>query len=483
MKQSPKFRRTTILTVGFLSFLVGLALAHNVEGLGLGWLFVSILLVGLSFVKKSVLALLSISLLGVVLGIMRGSVYLQKLQPYEVLYGQQVTVQVNAETDGVYDDNGLLDFDSSGVKIIKPNNLELPGRIRVKGRGEPAVFRGDIVEVKGKLFPAGGSRQGRITFAEMKVLGRSGFWLEKIRREFVAGMQTALPEPQASFGLGLLVGQRNTLPEEIATQLSIVGLTHVIAVSGYNLTIIVRGTRRVLGKRSKYQSTVLSFVLIAGFLFFTGFSASIVRASIVSVLSIMAWYYGRAFKPLLLISLTAALTAGWNPIYIWSDIGWYLSFLAFFGVLVVAPLIKKRLIGKREQKFLGQVVLESLSAQLMTAPLILYIFSETSLVALLSNVIVVPLVPFAMLFSLVAGLAGMIVPVASGLFAWPANILMTYMLDIVSLMSRIPNAHIERVLSLVGMLLCYALIIAICLILSRRIKAKYGTITDKSIIE
>jgi len=121
-----------------------------------------------------------------------------------------------------------------------------------------------------------------------------------------------------------------------------VGLTHIIAVSGYNLTIILHAGKRLLGKRSKRISTFLSLALIAVFLLLAGASASIVRAAIVSVLSIAAGYYGRTFKPLNLIVLAAAITAWANPVYVWSDVSWYLSFLAFYGVMVVSPLIQKR---------------------------------------------------------------------------------------------------------------------------------------------
>lgn len=429
------------------------------------------------------LTVVAAAVFGIGLGILRGQAYTERLKPYQTLYGKEVSIKVQADSDAVYADGGQLEFDASRVEVLEPTYLKLPGKIQARGRGVPIVYRGDIIELKGQLYPAGGSRQGRVSFAEMRVVGRSGSWIEKIRRSFVAGMQTSVPDPQASFGLGLLVGQRNTLPDDVSEQLSIVGLTHIIAVSGYNLTIIIRGVRRKLSKLSKYQSTLLSLVLVSCFLLLTGFSAPIVRAAIVTGLSLAAWYYGRQFKPLLIIAFTAAITAGWNPVYLWSDIGWYLSFLAFFGVLIVASLLKTRLFGQKRQKFLGQVVIESISAQLMVAPLILHIFGETSLVALFSNAIIVPLVPFAMVFSLVAGLAGMLLPVISGFFAWPATILMTYMLDLVSIFSKVPHALIERTISLPVTLLLYGLIIFSVLVLHRQIKAKYGKITGKNIIE
>lgn len=477
------FRRTTVLTVLFSGFLAGLGLARVGYELGWSWLFLASVLLIITFRKQNLTSILAAVLFGVVAGIMRGDAFMDQTNYYEAHYGQEVVVEAQVVTPAVYADNGQLEFDVSDVRILEPEEIALPGRLQVQGYRLGSVYRGDTVHISGKIFPGGGSRQGKISYSDIDIIQRSGSVVEKTRREFVAGIQTALPEPSASFGLGLLVGQRNTLPDDVTRQLSVVGLTHIIAVSGYNLTIIVRGVRRLLGKWSKYQSTVISLALVGAFLLVTGFSASIVRAAIVSLLSIWAWYYGRTIKPLLLISLAAAITAGWNPIYIWSDIGWYLSFLAFFGVLIIAPLLKQKLFGDKPQKFIDQVMLESVSAQLMAAPLIMFIFSEVSLIALISNMIVVPLVPFAMVFSVIAGLAGMFVPTISGILAWPGTALMTFMLDIVNLFSRIPNALVERALPLSSMVLVYGLIIFLTLIVQRQLRAKYGIITDKNIVE
>src|SRR3989344_4876373 len=292
---------------------------------------------------------------------------------------------------------------------------DLVGKVGVRGFGVPAVYRGDRVRVSGKLFKTRGSRSGSISFAQIEVISRSGSVINDVKRRFQAGMQSALPVPLASFSLGLLIGQRSTLPESLTTVMATIGLTHVVAVSGYNLTIIVRAVRRFLHKLSKYQSTLISLALILTFLLLTGFSPSIVRAAIVSVLSLAAWYYGRSIRPLLIILLAAVLTAGWYPIYIWSDIGWYLSFLAFYGVLILAPLIAGRIYSeKKKPKFLSLLIIETLCAQVMALPLIMYIFGEFSLIALIANILIVPLVPLAMLLALSAGLAGMLLPAAAG---------------------------------------------------------------------
>jgi competence protein ComEC len=287
----------------------------------------------------------------------------------------------------------------------------------------------------------------------------------------------------ASFGLGLLIGQRSTLPDDVGTQLAAVGLTHLIAVSGYNLTIIIDAVRRLTARFSKYQSTVIALALVGLFLLTTGMSASIVRASIVSGLGIWAWYYGRAIKPVLLISFAAALTAGWSPLYLWGDIGWYLSFLAFFGVLVIAPLVTKRIYAAREPRFLQAIFIETTCAQIMTLPLILYIFQQVSFISLIANVLVIPLVPIAMLVSLMAGLAGMWVPAVAGWFAWPAQMILTYMLDISAMLSRVPHAVAKYALSLTALVFLYGVIIVMLLVMWRKIRQKYGIITEKESVK
>jgi competence protein ComEC len=472
-----KFRRTSVMTVGLLAFLGGLGLSRT------GWFVSNELIIScgllllVSITRLRWLALLSVILFGLCLGWWRGQSYLALLEPMRQLDDKRVTAFVQADSDATYNDKGQLSFDASHL-LLESTLQEVPGRLKIAGFGTPAVFRGDTVKISGRFYATRGSRQLGMSFANLEVVGSNSSWVDTIRRRFAAGLMSAVPEPEASFGLGLLIGQRSTLPTEITTQLAAVGLTHIIAVSGYNLTIIMRGVRRLLDKRSKYQATLISLLLIGIFLLMTGMSASIVRAAIVSGLSILAWYYGRTFKPLLLLSLAAAITAGWNPLYIWSDIGWYLSFLAFFGVLILSPLLNQRFFGKREPAALLALMSESFCALIMTMPLIMYIFKQISLVALPANLLIVPLVPIAMLAALIAGLAGMLVPVIAGLFSWPATLLMTAMLDIAQLISKIPHALAQRGVTLAGMLLWYGCLTFITFILWRVVNQKHAKITE-----
>ncbi len=294
-------------------------------------------------------------------------------------------------------------------------------------------------------------------------------------------MQTALPAPLNSFAMGLLVGQRATLPADVKQDLLMVGLTHIIAVSGYNLTIMLRASKKVLDGRSKRLATSLSLGLIALFLLVAGSSASIVRAAIVSVLSIFAGYYGRTFRPLTLIALAAAITAYLNPFYLWSDASWYLSFLAFYGVMVLAPLIAVRLPRRLRYSLVAMVALESLCAEAATLPFVLHTFGQMSFIGLVANVLVVALVPLAMLLSLVAGLAGMLVGSIAGWLAWPAAVILTYMLDIARALARLPHVFVQNVgLTLVQMLDMYLVVVALTLLLWFKSHSKGVIVTDKN---
>jgi competence protein ComEC len=417
-------------------------------------------------------ALLSVLLIGLTIGGWRGAIYMDRLAQYAPVYNQKVVLIGTAVDDAGYGKQSQLSFDLGDARVDGKGE-PLVGRIGVSGFGTNVIYRGDTVRVEGKLRPADkGAKTGYMSFATLSVIESDMTPIDKFRRKFAAGMQSSLPEPAASFAMGILIGQRATLPETVYDDLVAVGLVHIIAVSGYNLTIILRACVRLLGDRSKYQTFAIAITLIAVFLLITGASASIVRASIVSGLSLVAWYYGRSFKPVLLILMAAAITAFASPLYPWSDIGWYLSFLAFYGVLIVAPQVHQRFMqGGLKNSVLMGIALESLAAEVATLPLVLYIFGQLSAVSLIANVLVAAFVPLAMLLSLVAGLAGMLITSIAGWFSWPATIVLTYMLDCAHILASIPYVFKENVyISLAWMLVFFGLLIALNVLMHRRLK-------------
>lgn len=475
---SHRFRRPTLLAAFCASLLVGLGMARIVAFdplLAAGCLVLAVFCIR----RQGIPALCTLLLLGLSVGGLRGTQYMQKLEQYNEVTGTKVVLVGRAASDSSYGRRSQVTFELTDARTVSGQAVRLVGTIGVSGFGENVIFRGDTVQVEGKLRPGSGSKQAWMSFARISLVKRTDSPIEKVRREFGAGMQSALPEPQASFGMGILIGQNTTLPKPVYEDLLAVGLVHIIAVSGYNLTILVRACWRLLGSRSKYQTTLISLLLIGGFLLLTGASASIVRASVVSVLSIAAWYYGRNFKPVALILLAAAGTALVNPLYPWSDLGWYLSFLAFYGVMVLGPLVRYRLLPERlRESTVVLIMVESICAEIMALPLILYIFGQTSLAGVLSNVLIAAFVPLAMLLAVIAGLAGVLITPLAGWVAWPAVVILTYMLDTAHLLASIPHVFVEQLyISLAGMFLLYGIVLLVNLVLYSRVKQDRAILT------
>jgi competence protein ComEC len=433
--------------------------------------------------RNRVVGLVSIALLGLALGDLRGTQLAQRLTGYDDLMNRQVYLQLQANEDAVYGKGGQLTFAGNHIRNAITGE-RLPGQIGVSGLGMNAVYGGDEILVYGKLREGLGSYQGFMSYADLTLVAAHPSPLSELRRKFSASVLSVLPEPEASFGMGLLIGQRATLPEDVKADLQKVGLTHIIAVSGANLTIMLEASRRVLGHRSKRLSTGLSLGLMVAFVLMTGGSASIIRAAYVSLLSVVAAYYGRRFKPLLIITGAAAITAYIDPLYIWGDASWYLSFLAFFGVLVVSPLLERRLSPVFRANILLAIALESFCAEIMSVPYILYTFGQISFMGLLANVLVTSVIPYAMLFGLIAGLAGMLWWPVAGWFAWPAQVLLTYMLDMAQWLAGRPHIFVDNVwLSASGALVCYASIAILIALLGFKDRRKSAIITDDETFE
>lgn len=209
-----------------------------------------------------------------------------------------------------------------------------------------------------------------------------------------------------------------------------VGLTHIVVASGYNLTILVRFARRIFVRVSKYLAALTAGTMIGAFVLITGFSPSMSRAGLVAGLSLLAWYYGRRFHPLVLLSFTAAVTLLINPTFGWNDLGWQLSFLAFAGVMILAPLLQAYFFGSKKPSTLRQIMGETVAAQIATFPILLLAFGTFSNVAVVANLLVLPLVPLAMLLVFASGVLAVIFPAIAFLIATPAQWLLGYMVAV-----------------------------------------------------
>lgn len=231
--------------------------------------------------------------------------------------------------------------------------------------------------------------------------------LENWRDLLVDKILLVLPEPHGSLIVGILFGNRLKLSPELTENFRAVGLSHLIAVSGYNLTILTANVRHLFGFVELKWRLLIALTIIVAFVILTGAPPSILRAAVMAATLLVAEAVGRPSRSLNLLILAAALLTVFQPKII-LEIGFQLSLAATYGLVRLAPLIERTL-GKLP-KVLGQILSETLAATLMTAPLIIGYFERLSVVSPLTNLLVVPLIPLLMAIGLVG---------VGGLLIWP----------------------------------------------------------------
>lgn len=457
-------KRSTVSIVFFVSILLGTFAGRFID-ITLPVVLVSALAT-LASSKKMLRIMFIFVGVGLLIGNLRALQQRKGLELLRTYFETKTTITVESLEDAEYNNRGQLAF--SAKDIVLASGQSVPGQVSVSGFGEVSVLRGDVVEVSGKLLPARGSSQARISFADINTIERNTEFHNQFRRLITKRLRDALPEPLSSFAGGLLIGHRATIPDHIIDSLRDSGLAHIIAVSGYNLTIIIRIIMRPLSKLSRYQALIGAALIGFGFMLISGFSASMVRAGLVSILSLLAWYYGKTIRAGVLLSLVAAVTVLYRPEYIWGDVSWYLSFLAFSGVLILAPLLIARIYGHRKPKIIGRIILETVGVMVLVVPYSIYIFGTTSLYALVANVAVVPLVPFAMLFSTLAALGVGVVPY----IAMPAQYVLATILEVARFIAELPFATVSVRTTPTETVVLYILILMMMWILHKKTKVR-----------
>jgi len=436
----------------------------------IAWLLTGAGLIATSVWKSKVWYICFSLLGGLVIGLWRGSVALGEVTGYESLMGETVTLRGVVKEDVETNKRGQTILRLAVVSIDKSGQN---GTIWLTANTDKDIQRSDSITAEARLSPGFGSFNASAYSARIisvRPPSTPDIALE-VRNWFADGVRKVVKEPQASLGLGYLVGQRRGLPEELDVALKAAGLTHIVVASGYNLTILVRLARRLFERISKYLAFISASGMIVAFIAITGMSPSMSRAGLVAGLSIVAWYYGRRFHPIVLLLFAMAVTLLFNPSYAWGDIGWQLSFAAFGGVMILAPLIQAYFFGDKQDKPLRRILIETISAQICTLPILLLVFGQFSAIAPIANILILPLVPLAMLLTFIAGIGGVLFAEAgSYIVGVPAELLLTYMNVTAGYMGNLPWAVQQASIPLLVAVGMYVVIIIGCAYMSYRTK-------------
>ena len=279
------------------------------------------------------------------------------------------------------------------------------------------------------------------------VLGNEGGFYGFILRNRIKledKINQIIPEPEASLANGLIFGG-NRLSKEKQEVFSKTGMTHIVAVSGYNVTIIAQylmlgGIFLGLWRR---QAFYLAFGGIVLFVAMIGFPSSAVRAGVMGLLILWAIKNGRLANADNAVLLAGSAMLLINPLLLRWDIGFQLSFLATIGLIKLAPFWESYLVGKYKLLGLSEIVLMTISAQIFVLPIIIYNFHALSLISILANVLVLPIVPLTMLLVLLTMFFGFIFYPLGLLFGWMGYFLLKYEISIIGYLASFKWATVE----------------------------------------
>ncbi|MFZ2200170.1 MAG: ComEC/Rec2 family competence protein [Microgenomates group bacterium] len=321
----------------------------------------------------------------------------------------------------------------------------IPGsRVSFIGKAEPKLLGNKIVKIvmMDPIFEVvEGNRCERSFEAGCIRIG-----ILNMRRNWVAILEKTLPEPMSSLAAGILLGVKGQMPRDFYDSLVATGTLHIVAASGYNVSIVAIVIMKIMtimfGRVIAVGCAILG---IMGYVLIAGAGASVVRAGIMGSLTLIAYYFGRPAQARRLLWIAAAIMLLFDPLIIF-DIGFQLSFVATFGLLYLEPWMTKlhsRSVGALHSgsvrgqsgldKFLTAYLYPTLEATIATLPIILYQFGKVSYISPLVNILILPIVPMIMAITGAVIGVGVFVPGMAQIIAWVLYPLLWYMVAVIRL--------------------------------------------------
>jgi competence protein ComEC len=316
-------------------------------------------------------------------------------------------------------------------------NLPVSGLLLARVSDNQVFHYGDIVRLRGKVktppenedfsyrdYLAAQQIHSYMSSAEVTFLpDRGGNLISAALYEFkeksLENIYRLFPDPESSLLAGILLGVDTGLSQELQQAFKNTGTAHIIAISGFNISIIaglfVTLFSRILGPR---RGALLAVIGIIFYTILVGGDAAVVRAAIMGGLALFARQIGRRQAALNTLLAVALLMCLWNPLYIW-DVGFQLSFFATLGLILYAEpfsqfairLITKYFPTSAAEKFaalFSDFVLLTLAAQLTTIPIMAYQFKRISLVSFIANPFILPAQPAVMILGGLAVLLSLV---------------------------------------------------------------------------
>ncbi len=356
----------------------------------------------------------------------------------------------------------LLELDADG---IQRDGVWQPGRLRVLIRTDRYAewSFGDGLVAVGELRPATGpgywtehlARQGihfTMDYPRLERIGAAGAAaparaLNALRDRLQDLCARLLPEPQASLLAGILVGGRASMPQAFRDALNSTSTGHLVAVSGFNVTVVAGATlflaRRFFARR---RATLLAIAAVWAYSLLTGLPPSAARAAVMATMALASVLAGRDSDALSFLALSGAVMVGLYPFLLY-DLGFQLSFLATAGLILLEPALRVLVaalpgpIGRAPGWLVASFTV-TIAPLLATLPILATTFHTLSLVAPLTNLLLAPALPGLMASgTLAVGAAAVWEPIGRAIapLAWAY---LSYMVEVVVRTASLPAASV-----------------------------------------
>jgi len=260
-------------------------------------------------------------------------------------------------------------------------------------------------------------------------------WLFGVKSSLEQTIERALPEPQSSLLIGILLGSKRQMPEKFLQSLRNTGTIHVIVASGYNITVIagflISGLVLFVNRR---WALILAFLGIVAYTIMAGAEPPIVRAAVMGSLTYLAQLLGREKDAIVCLFFAATVMLLISPLILF-DIGFQLSFLATAGILFIYPLLNGKIF---KFPLLGDELRVTLSAQIAALPILLFNFGQVSFISPLINALVLPIVPLIMSLGAAVVGAGLLAKPLVQVLGWFVWVPLTYFVKLIEFFGQLP---------------------------------------------
>ena len=256
-----------------------------------------------------------------------------------------------------------------------------------------------------------------------------------IREKIKEKIYLNLPKETASLLLALTIGDKTNIEKDVINNFRINNLSHVLAISGLHISCIILAISFILLKFKISKKTV-GFIIILVLLMFiviTGFSPSVIRASVMSILLLISKHLYRKADFWVGLSISLLITTIFNPFSI-LNIGLQLSYIGTISIVVFS----KNVNGKNIFIKLKQLIITTVSAQILLLPLIILYFHMFSTYFIISNLLISPMLITAISLGLTAIGISFISLKISRIISYLLNICLKLLIYIPKLITSMP---------------------------------------------